>query len=264
MTIHRTAVGSSGSLGCGPSTATTDGSASTASLTARQRAGLLGAVDGGDQVDRAGGALAEALDDEVVGLLGGGVVGEVALVGEPEAEAEERDRQHEEERGGAEGEGPRPVLDDPAPSVGGRLAARLRRPVAHLALEGRDEEAQDDREDREQRPRCTASGAIPRPTPTSASATNPAAIRPRHFVRSMLRPANPSSAGSRVIDASTVNRTVSDAVTPRPPTNPMPMKSMPNSEMTTVAPANTTERPAVSIAMPIDSRMSWPACSCSR
>ena len=35
-------------------------------------------------------------------------------------------------------------------------------------------------------------------------ATKPAAMRPRHFVRSMLRPAKPSSAGSRVIDASTV------------------------------------------------------------
>ena len=105
---------------------------------------------------------------------------------------------------------------------------------------------------------------MPSPTPTSAIAANPAAIRPRHFVRSMLRPANPSRAGSRVIDASTVKRTVRDAVRPRPPTNPMPMKNMPNSETTTVAPANTTERPAVSIAMPIDSRVSWPACSCSR
>ena len=58
--------------------------------------------------------------------------------------------------------------------------------------------------------------------------------------------------------------TVSDAVMPSPPTKPMPMSSMPSSEITTVAPANTTERPAVSMAMPIDSRTSCPACSCSR
>ena len=37
---------------------------------------------------------------------------------------------------------------------------------------------------------------------------------------------------------------------------PMPISSMPSSEMTTVAPANTTERPAVSMAMPTDSRTS--------
>ena len=38
--------------------------------------------------------------------------------------------------------------------------------------------------------------------------------------------------------------------------NPMPMRSIPRSEITTVAPAKTTERPAVSIAMAIDSRTS--------
>ena len=62
-------------------------------------------------------------------------------VREPEPEAEERDRQHEEEGGGTEGEGPGPVLDRSAPSVGGRLAAQLRRAVAHLSLQGWDEEA---------------------------------------------------------------------------------------------------------------------------
>ena len=43
-----------------------------------------------------------------------------------------------------------------------------------------------------------------------------------------------------------------------------PMSSMPSSEMTTVVPANSTDRPAVSMAMAIDSRTSWPAWSCSR
>ena len=67
------------SFGWGPSTATTDGSAATASLTAARSSNLLGTVDRRDQVDRTGGALPEALGDEVVGLLGRGVVGEVAL-----------------------------------------------------------------------------------------------------------------------------------------------------------------------------------------
>ena len=34
--------------------------------------------------------------------------------------------------------------------------------------------------------------------------------------------------------------------------------------MTTVMPANSTERPAVSMAIVIDSRTVWPAWSCSR
>ena len=42
------------------------------------------------------------------------------------------------------------------------------------------------------------------------------------------------------------------------------MSSMPSSEMTTVVPANRTDRPAVSMAMPTDSRTVWPAWSCSR
>ena len=67
-----------------------------------------------------------------------------------------------------------------------------------------------------------------------------------------------------MIDAATVTATVTDAVMPSPLTNPIPMSSMPSSEMTTVKPANTTERPAVSIAVPIDSRMPCPACNCSR
>jgi hypothetical protein len=71
----------------------------------------------------------------------------------------------------------------------------------------------------------------------------------------MFSPAKPSSAGSRVIDATTVTATVTDAVMPSPPMNPMPMNNMLSSEMTTVAPANVTERPAVSMAIEMDSRM---------
>ena len=46
--------------------------------------------------------------------------------------------------------------------------------------------------------------------------------------------------------------------------NPTPMSSMPSSEMTTVTPANRTERPAVSMAILTESRTLWPARSCSR
>ena len=84
----------------------------------------------------------------------------------------------------------------------------------------------------------------------------PAATRPRHLVRSMLSPEKPRRAGSNVMEASTVAATVRLAVTPSPLMNPIPMRNIPKSEITTVAPANTTERPAVSIAMPIDSRTS--------
>ncbi len=109
-----------------------------------------------------------------------------------------------------------------------------------------------------------ASAITPSPSPTSPSATKPEAVRPRQRVCSILLPAKPSRAGRSVTDASTVTATVTAAVMPRPPTNPTPISSMPSKEMATVAPANTTERPAVSIAMPIDSRISWPAWSCSR
>ena len=96
----------------------------------RERADLLGVVDRGDEVDRSGGALAEAVDDEVVRALGRRLVGEVALVGEPEPQAEEGDGEHEKDHGADDGPGPRVVLNDTAPSIRGGLAARLGRPVA--------------------------------------------------------------------------------------------------------------------------------------
>ena len=42
------------------------------------------------------------------------------------------------------------------------------------------------------------------------------------------------------------------------------MVQRPSSEITTVRPANTTDRPAVSMAMATDSRDVCPAWSCSR
>jgi hypothetical protein len=107
-------------------------------------------------------------------------------------------------------------------------------------------------------------GVISRPTPTSAKATSPAARSPRHRVSSTLSPAKPSSAGSRVTDATTVTATVVAALTARPYTYPRPISTMPSREITTVAPAKTADRPAVSIAIRIDSRIGCPSWSCSR
>ena len=94
----------------------------------------------------------------------------------------------------------------------------------------------------------TSSGEMDSPAPNNATARKPAAMTPRHRVTSMRCLANPSNAGSNVIDATIVTATVVAAPTPRPDTNCRPMSSMPNSDTTTVRPAKTTARPAVSIA----------------
>ena len=110
----------------------------------------------------------------------------------------------------------------------------------------------------------TISGETFSPMPTRATASNPAAIRPRHRVRSTRSPANPSSAGSSVSDAATVTATTAAALMARPWMKATPITSMPSSEITTVNPANRTDRPAVSMATCTDSRTVCPAWSCSR
>ncbi len=64
----------------------------------------------------------------------------------------------------------------------------------------------------------------------------------------------PSSAGSSVMAASTVSTTVTAAPSAIPVTSPRPSVVMPSSAATTVKPANTTARPEVFMAVPIDSR----------
>ena len=81
---------------------------------------------------------------------------------------------------------------------------------------------------------------------------------------SIFSPAKPSSAGSSVSDAATVMATTRAAPRASPFTKVTRTSSRPTSEMTTVVPANRTERPAVSMAMATDSRTVCPACSCSR
>ena len=50
----------------------------------------------------------------------------------------------------------------------------------------------------------------------------------------------------------------------RPETKLSCMTSMPSSEMTTVVPAKSTARPAVSMAISVDASMLWPLCRFSR
>ncbi len=108
------------------------------------------------------------------------------------------------------------------------------------------------------------SGWILSPTPTSAIATNPAAMMPRQREISTLRCAKPSSAGSNVTEAIIVMSTVIAAPVARPLMNDRPMMNMPSSEITTVKPAKTTARPAVSSATTVDCSGSSPAFRPSR
>ena len=103
-----------------------------------------------------------------------------------------------------------------------------------------------------------------RPAPNSAIARKPAAAMPRQRVTSTRCWAKPSSAGSSVIDASIVTATVLAAPMPSPDTNARPINNMPSNDTTTVMPANTTARPAVSIAVNVASSKLCPACRFSR
>ena len=107
-------------------------------------------------------------------------------------------------------------------------------------------------------------GVMPSAMPTMARAMRPAAIRPRHRVSSTRGPANPSRAGSSVSEATMVTATTVAAPTARPVTKLICMIVRPSRAMTTVMPANTTARPAVSMAMTVARSVSCPACRFSR
>ena len=77
--------------------------------------------------------------------------------------------------------------------------------------------------------------------------------------RSMLRPAKPRMAGSRVTDAAITTSTASTTVNANPFMAGWPISRMPSMEMTTVRPANSTARPAVAIAVCVAPRASWPS-----
>jgi hypothetical protein len=86
----------------------------------------------------------------------------------------------------------------------------------------------------------------------------PAAVRRRSRRLSVRIPRMPSRAGSRVIAASTVATTVVAEAMAMPFRKLMPSTSMPSRAITTVAPANSTARPEVSIALTTESSTVMP------
>ncbi len=82
--------------------------------------------------------------------------------------------------------------------------------------------------------------------------------------RSTRRPASASSAGSSVTDAATTTATARLAEIATPYRKETPVKASPKSEMTTVAPATITLRPAVETASTTASRTSDPPTSAVR
>ena len=74
----------------------------------------------------------------------------------------------------------------------------------------------------------------------------------RQRVISTRRPAKPSRAGSSVSEATSVVATTAAVPSARPVMKLTCMTSMPSSEITTVVPANSTARPAVSMAMTVE------------
>ena len=67
--------------------------------------------------------------------------------------------------------------------------------------------------------------------------------------RSMLRPANPSIAGSRVTDAAITMSTAGMTENAKPVIDGWSISRMPSSDTTTVSPAKMTARPAVVTAL---------------
>ncbi len=93
---------------------------------------------------------------------------------------------------------------------------------------------------------------------------SPRPSRARSFFGSTLRPKNPSSAGSRVSEATTVVATLREAATATPYRNDRPSANRPSSAMQTVMPANSTARPEVSSAVTVASSGLAPSSSAVR
>ena len=102
-------------------------------------------------------------------------------------------------------------------------------------------------------------------TPTNVATTTTAtAINAARVVLSIRVPTQPRSAGSRVSDPSTIMSTPIDEAIATPCTKSRPMRHRPSSEMITVAPANSTARPLVSIDSATESSTSRPSRNPSR
>ena len=209
-----------------------------------------GAVHLGHDEHGAIGTGTEPLGEKVIGLPSRRVLGHVALVGETEAEIERRRRQNEEKGRSPDGERPGAVLDRSAKSVpqglpqrflGARVASDRRRGLRRARIEPRTKTTK-------AAGKPTSNRRNPNPAPKSAMATRPAIAMPRHRVTSMRSPSSDSTAGSSVIELMTTMATVTEAAKPTPAMNFTPINASPSNEMTTVMPAKTTERPAVSSA----------------
>ncbi len=74
-----------------------------------------------------------------------------------------------------------------------------------------------------------------------------------------MRPKKPSSAGSRVSDASTVVATANEEATATPYRKDSPRANRPSRAMHTVIPAKSTARPEVSIAVTVASSGDLPS-----
>ena len=120
-------------LGTAGVTNATPGSAAMSAVICSSTAGSASSSTVGHEEEGPVEARSEPVDEEVVGLAGGGVLLEVALVGEAEAQAEDGQGEHHQDDGADDGRRPRVVLDQPAPPVGVGLAIGLGRPLRHLA-----------------------------------------------------------------------------------------------------------------------------------
>ena len=137
--------------------------------------GLVGrAVDAGGQVERPVEARAEAVGQQVVGLPGGGVLGEVALVGEAEPQAEGGHGQHEQhQRRPPMAAGHGRCWMKPAPPVGERLRASASAAGGAPALEQRHGEAGEQHDGRR-----AGSRRQQRLRPSGRAPTRPTARKP--------------------------------------------------------------------------------------
>ena len=108
------------------------------------------------------------------------------------------------------------------------------------------------------------SGSMPAPKPKRATLSSTAATMPRTRVVVIRSPSRAMNDGSSVTEPTMTTATVAAAATPKPVTNGIPMNSIPNSDTTTVAPANMTDRPAESRATTRASSRPWPSLRASR
>ena len=117
------------------------------------------ALDGGDvarvvdlhgEQERTVEAGSEAFGDQVVGLAGGGLLAEVALVGEPEPQVQHGRRHQEQEATGDGDAGPGAGLHDAAPPVRPGLTDRAFLAWRHLSVERLDDETRQQRRHHQQ------------------------------------------------------------------------------------------------------------------